>query len=251
MLICSRTWKMEISGVVDLSQRPVDKQEIIDRPDISGRVAEASYSFMEEVNRFYGGRRAITSFLESEIETGKFKDKDSLRILDLGAGGCDIPAAVVEWGKKENIDISYTCLEQHPAAIRRARMKNRLDKIRLLREDFLDYKPDRQYDYVTASMVFHHFSLARIRQIIGRYSASVREAIVINDLFRHRVLYWLTWLRTLITTKENRHDALLSVRKGFHRQELKNISKKIPGGTVKVERLPLFRLRAVFRFERS
>ncbi len=234
-----------------LPRRPVEEAEIIDNFSTPYRVAEKNYAFMEEVNSFYGGRRVITSFLSSELQTNRLRGKDSFSILDLGAGSCDIPAAVIKWGRQREIAVNYTCLEKHPAAVRRAREKNRLDKLQLVDGDILDYEPERRYDYVTISLVLHHFCFSDIQQIIAKYSNFTREAIIVNDLFRHPVLYFLTWLRTRITTQENRHDALLSVKKGFTPEELKTLTAGLPGLSVRVERLPLFRLQAIFRPERS
>jgi hypothetical protein len=98
-------------------------------------------------------------------------------------------------------------------------------------------------------MNLHHFTFKEIRVIIERYSRWAREAVVINDLQRHPVFYCLTWLRTLITSPENRHDALLSVKKGFLEEELRRLGEETGDCSIEVKKMPLFRLRAVIRFK--
>ncbi len=240
------------SGMFELRERLANQSEIIDGPAPAPEVFEQSYALMEEVNSYYGGNHVIRSFLREENRRGKLTGDPPLRILDLGSGACDLPTAVINWGKKNDLEIEYTCLDNQQAAAERARARGRAGaKLRLVEEDLLAHEPLRSYDYVTASMVMHHFSFEKIRAICRKYISYTDEALVINDLLRSYVLYLLTWLRTTISAPEVRHDALLSVKKGFCEQEFKRLEKKLPGCLVETEKQPLFRLRAVIRERNS
>ena len=47
-----------------------------------------------------------------------------------------------------------------------------------------------------------------------------RHRLVVNDLMRSRLAYSATWLFTLVTPAVFRHDARMSVRRGFNLDEL-------------------------------
>jgi hypothetical protein len=47
-----------------------------------------------------------------------------------------------------------------------------------------------------------------------------------NDLVRAPLAYWSTWLFTLFANPVFRHDARISVRRGFKRDELASILRR-------------------------
>ncbi len=232
----------------NLMNREVERQEIIDGPGASIKILEKSYALMEEVNRYYGGSYVICSFLKKEYSSGRITGGKPTRILDLGSGSCDLPAAVIKWGKKNGREIEYTCLETQQAAIDRARKAGRLGlQIRILKEDLFAYQLSEKYDYVTASMVMHHFDYPKILEICQKYLDCVTGALVINDLIRNPLFYLLTSMRTAFINPGVRHDALLSIKKGFARRELERLAADLPEFSVETVTKPLFRIRTVIR----
>lgn len=225
------------------------RPEIMDRPDADPAALLESYRFIEEVNRFYGGTRVLVDFFEDEIRKKQVPAKQCISILDLGSGDCDIPIHISGWAGRRGVRVEYTCLETREIAVRRAEEKAGGKKgFRILKEDVFSYNPDRVYDYVTASMFLHHFTSEEIIRVIEKYRHAARNAFVINDLMRSSLFYSLTWLRTLFSSSVNRHDALLSIEKGFTVPDMKDILGKIPEITLDIKRMFLFRIRGVVRF---
>ena len=225
--------------------------EYLDQPDCDPVLADASYRFMETVNGRFGGIRVVRRFLATET-AGHRADALPLRILDIGSGSCDIPLAMSRWARAHNIPLHFTCLEMaDPAAdiARRQLARAGNPAVQLLQEDIFTYQPAELYDYAVASMCFHHFSDAQILALLKRLRGFVRRSVLINDLRRSR---WASLAARLLLAGAPdgvRHDALLSIRRGFKIHELKNVLRQLGCVDVSVEASRWFRVAAVIRFK--
>ena len=179
---------------------------------------------MEAVNRAGGGARAVVNALARELPT--VPPTGPLRILDLGSGSCDIPLALVRWARANGRDIEITCVDQNSEAMELGRSAcNNLGNgsVTLEQANIFDYEPSEPFDYALASMVLHHFSTEEIGALLTRLRRYVRKAFIINDLQRSPLNYLACWLAVLPRERGIRHDALLSVRRGFTPAELQTI----------------------------
>lgn len=189
---------------------------------------------MEAVNRAGGGTRAVINALARELPTAP--RTVPLRILDLGSGSCDIPLAVARWARANGRDIEITCVDQNSEALELARSACRdpgNGSVTLEQANIFDYEPSEPFDYALASMVLHHFSTDEIGALLARLRRYVRKAFIINDLQRSTLNYLACWLAVLPRERDVRHDALLSVRRGFKVAELQTILRRHdPAATV-------------------
>jgi len=226
--------------------------EFLDRPDCDPALAAASYRFMGTVNRRFGGIRVVRRFLTAE--TAGRDAGAPLRILDIGSGSCDIPLAVSRWARAGGIPLHFTCLEMadHAAGIARGRLARAGDPaVQLLQEDAFTHQPAEPYDCAVASMCFHHFSDARILELLQRLRGVVRNSFLINDLRRSMSAAMAARLLVVGMPAGVRHDALLSIRRGFTISELSSLLRQLDSVTVSVEPAWWFRIAAVIRFRRG
>jgi hypothetical protein len=100
-----------------------------------------------------------------------------------------------------------------------------------------------------ASMCFHHFSDAQILTLLRRLHGFVLNSVLINDLRRSRLAYLAARLLLVTTPAEVRHDALLSIRRGFKISELRSLLTQLDRITVSVEPTRWFRIAAIIRFK--
>ncbi|MFZ7128302.1 MAG: methyltransferase domain-containing protein [Desulfobacterales bacterium] len=226
--------------------------ELLDQPDCDPSLAAASYRFMETVNHRYGGIRLVRRFLAAE--TAECHSCTPLRILDIGSGSCDIPLAVIRWARAHGISLHFTCLEAagHAMDIARGRVGRSGDPpVTLLQEDVFTHQPVEPYDYAVASMSFHHFSNAQILMLLNRLRGFVRNSILINDLRRSQLAALAAKILLIATAAPEgvRHDALLSIRRGFKIDELGTLLRQLDNVTVAVEPARWFRIAAVIRFK--
>ena len=226
--------------------------EFLDRPDCDPALAAASYRFMETVNCYFGGIRTVRRFLAAET-AGRHAGAP-LRILDIGSGSCDIPLAVSRWARANGIPLHFTCLEMagHAVDIARQQLARAGDPaVQLLQADALTHQPAEPYDYAMASMCFHHFSNAQILTLLQKLRGFVINSVLINDLRRSRLASLAARLLLAGTGAPAgvRHDALLSIRRGFKISELSTLLRQLDSVTVSVEPARWFRIAAIIRFK--
>ena len=223
--------------------------EFLDRPDWDPALVAISYRFMQKVNRHFGGTRVVRRFVAREA-AGR-QAGVPLRILDIGSGICDIPLAVSQWARAHAISVHFTCLEKAGQAvgIARGQLARAHDPaLQLLQEDAFSHQPAEPYDYAVASMCFHHFSDAQIVALLQRLRGFVLNGVLINDLRRSRLASLAVGLLLSGAPAGLRHDALLSIRRGFKPHELRALLRQLDGVTVSVEPARWFRIAAMVRF---
>ena len=84
-------------------------------------------------------------------------------------------------------------------------------------------------DYVISTLTMHHIENEHIVDFISQCSHYADKAVVINDLQRSKLAYYLFKIFSAIFIKSPiaQNDGLLSIRKGFGKNELETFSKKI------------------------
>ena len=224
--------------------------ELLDRPDFDPALAAASYRFMETVNGRFGGIRVVRRFLAAE--TAGRPGQTPLCVLDIGSGSGDIPLAISRWARGRGIPLHITCLETAPSAvdIARGRLARAGDPaVQLLQEDVFTHQPSEPYDFAVASMCFHHFSDAQILALLRRLRGFVRRGVLINDLRRSRLASLAARLPLIGAPAGVRHDALLSIRRGFNPRELETLLRQLDRVEVSVAAARWFRVAAIVRFQ--
>jgi hypothetical protein len=98
-------------------------------------------------------------------------------------------------------------------------------------------------------MCFHHFSNAQIVTLLQRLRGFVLKSVLINDLRRSRLASLAARLLLVGAAAEVRHDALLSIRRGFRIGELSALLRQLDNVTVSVEPARWFRIAAIIRFK--
>jgi len=225
--------------------------EFLDRPDSDPRLTQASFRFIKFVNHVGGGIRVVRRFLERELSN--FPAGRSAKILDLGGGDCDIPLAITRWATERGYSVEFTCTDHNPQVLAMAQeslARAQCKAIRLEQTDIFTYQPPEEFDYALGSMVFHHFTAEEIDRLISHLRGFVRHALLINDLRRCALNYLVAALLTAPLDPELRHDALLSIRRGFKPDELAGmLSEHDPAPVVRREWF--CRVAGVVRFDRE
>src|SRR6185436_20758573 len=103
---------------------------------------------------------------------------------------------------------------------------------------------DASFDFVTSSLVFHHFPEAPAASLLAEMARVARRAVLVNDLERHRVPWAvITVLAALGRNRMVRHDGPLSVLRGWRPHELLTLARSQGlGRRARVSRLFPYRL---------
>jgi len=216
--------------------------EWLDRTDNATRDVESALHDIAWVNRRLGGARAllrgIDPFLQSHPPGGIFE------ILDIGTGGGDLAAAMVEHGRGRGLRIEVTAVDRDPAAVALA-AREACPGVRVLQADAFSLSFTRQsFDLVTASLFLHHFRPGQAAALLAMFRRLARRGVVINELRRHRVP-WAFIAGTARVTRRSPmfvHDAALSVLRGFTVSELRALAADAGAPASPVEQLWPYRL---------
>lgn len=223
--------------------------EYLDDPRLDAAAAEESYRFMQHVNRRWGGTAAVCRFLKTQCPKGS-----SVKVLDLGSGSCDIPLSASSRLKKSGRHVEFTCLEVNPTALaiaRRILHRCRTPQIHLVDQDIFAFEPAEPFDYAVGSMFFHHLSNDQIIALIKKLCGFVKHGVFINDLYRSGVNYYACKLAAAAADPVVRHDALLSIRRGFTENELRYLLGRLRPYRVTVRRYWFYRITATVLFNKE
>lgn len=190
------------------------------------------------VNRWLGGYAGTMSVLAPYLRA---RSERRIRVLDLGTGGADFPAYLVQWAAARDLNVEVVGIDANPATVAWAQQwldrqvpETLRSRVRVEVGDalVLDYAADR-FDVATASLFLHHFDADGGVALLREMHRVARGGLVINDLHRHPVAYFSirALAHVLPVSPMFRHDAPLSVLRGFRRTELEDLAAraKLPG----------------------
>ncbi len=193
--------------------------EWMDRPDFGPQHVEDTFRYLKPVNRWFGGRRPFVSFFRRESHA--WDARATYQILDVGCGVGDVAIALAHWARRHEYHLQILGIDRHPYVIELARQNCRpYPEISLGCQDLFDLR-GKAFDYVVTSQFLHHFADEQVPMVLNMLLGLCRRKVVINDLMRTPLAYAGTWLFTLLTSDVFRHDARLSVRRGFTLPELR------------------------------
>jgi SAM-dependent methyltransferase len=218
--------------------------ELMDQPGHSEAELEAALADIRAVNRRLRGSRVLLEAIDPYLDW--VGAGESFEVLDCGSGGGDLLRDLVAHVKARDVHVRVVGVERDPvtAAIAR-RWTSDVPEIEIVQADAfkLPY-PEGSFDVVTASLFMHHFEYQEVVVLLRRLLKLARKAVVVNDLRRHLVPWAFIALaaRGGGASRMFRHDAPLSVLRGFTVEELEAAAEDAGAfGTAVVRRWP-FRL---------
>jgi 2-polyprenyl-3-methyl-5-hydroxy-6-metoxy-1,4-benzoquinol methylase len=206
--------------MVDYSQRST-APEFMDEASVTGPELESALKELEYVNRYLGGIRVTLRALERCLRQDT---PSALTILDLGTGAADIPRAIAQWARARQLNVRIVAVDFNASVCDWARQRTHaFPEVDLQEADVfaLPFAPE-SFDYVHCALFLHHFPQQEASAILHLMYTLCRKGIIVNDLHRHPVAFHaITWItRCLSRSPMVKHDAPVSVLRGFQRPEL-------------------------------
>ncbi|MDP1678110.1 MAG: methyltransferase domain-containing protein [Bacteroidota bacterium] len=188
--------------------------EIMDDFSIQDERIDEALNELRTINIFLGG--TATTHNGFRILRKKKSLQNKLTVLDVGAGGADV------FGNESN-DLSITALDKNPRTCEYLRDHTNYT---VLCGDAMDIPlKEQSFDVVHISLFLHHFTEEQIVALLKSFSRVAHHGIIINDL--RRSFFALTGIKILTLlfsqSKMVKHDAPLSVQRGFTKEELLRI----------------------------
>ena len=224
---------------VDFRRRS-DKRELMDADDAPAEELRATFRELAVINRRLGGHAATLGALNALTPPGTKR----LRILDVGCGDGDAAAVILGWAEARGIAAEVHGIDLSGASVRLASERRR-PGLSFSQDDLFALNAGDAYDIVHSGLMLHHCPGDEAAQALKAMHERALLGVAVNDLHRHPLAYHgikrLT--ASLSDNRLIRHDAPLSVLRGFSRPELEDMCRRA--------RLPMpdIRWRWAFRWQ--
>ncbi len=212
--------------MVNLTTRVLNP-ELLDSGMVSDEEVRRSLLDLRRINRFFEGRRILVDAVMGELNRHQLS---TCSILDVAAGSCDLPIAILNATRRQGIQAQVYALEyQHRhLALFRSELRSHQNLHPLCADALCAPFADRSFDIVTCSLFLHHLTEEQAVRLLSHLCRWARHAIIINDLERHSIPYYFFRLfgRILTSTAVSYYDGLISIRQSYRKGELAELGAK-------------------------
>jgi SAM-dependent methyltransferase len=216
--------------------------EYLDAPGVDPRLVRRSLADVALANALFGGTRAV--LLELGLVLPELTD--SATLLDVGSGVGDIAARARELASHKGVDLSLITIDMAEtlAVASRARTGNAVRG----NATALPFA-DRSVDIVMCSQTLHHFDDASAACVLRELDRVARVRVIISDLRRSWLAAAGLWLASfpLGFHPVSRHDGVVSIMRGYTRDELRRLVHASVGRAPNVKQHMGWRVTATWR----
>lgn len=202
--------------------------EIMDDLEMGGATLIDTLDQLGRINKWLGGNQVTLTGIKALL-TNHPKDQE-VSMVDFGCGHGDMLRQIADWGRKKGFTFRLIGIDANQTTINYAiELSKSYPEITFLKEDALaeDVK-ETTYDIALCTLFLHHFEDEVALAFLQKMLKQSRLGIVINDLHRHPMAYYLFSLLCLfIRNHMVKADGLTSILKGFKKEELAVFSKKL------------------------
>jgi ubiquinone/menaquinone biosynthesis C-methylase UbiE len=216
-------------------------EEILDREDVDPRVVTRSLGDVAKANALFGGTSAAMAELVSIIPSLP----ESASLLDVATGIGDIPLAATEMLAEEGIRLTTFGLDS-AEELAHASRENVTEAV--CADALCLPFAAKSMDVVLCSQFLHHLLPDDAVALIREMDRVARVRVIICDLRRSWVAAGGLWIASfpLRFHPVSRHDGVVSVMRGFTRNELREIIARAIGVDVRAVRRRGFRITAAW-----
>jgi 2-polyprenyl-3-methyl-5-hydroxy-6-metoxy-1,4-benzoquinol methylase len=203
--------------------------EIMDDFDLKGEILREALDKIAGINRLLGGNKITIEGINQLISSG---NKGTLiRILDVGCGNGDMLRAIAAYGRKQGLNLQLTGMDANAYTVDYARkLSAGFKNINYICADIFDeLKQAQEYDVIVCTLTLHHFKDAEILELIKGFGKQASKGIVVNDLHRSKLAYYLFILvcKVFGLNKMSKEDGLISILRGFKKEDIMRYASEL------------------------
>lgn len=211
------------------TQSRTNTPEIMDDFSIRGDELRQTLDEIAGINHLLGGNSVTLQGVRELLR--KIPKSETISILDIGCGNGDMLRMLSDFGGQKGWNFELRGIDANIATIAYAQELSALyPNITYLSGDVFNPEFEKlEYDIALCTLTLHHFSDQEILQLVNILNKQANIGLVINDLHRDKLAYRLFqvfgWAFRL--GKMPKNDGLVSILRGFKKEELIGFSKKL------------------------
>ena len=201
----------------------IQKQELLDLDDGSPEDVASSLRSLRWINCFFGGNRMHKRMLQ---QVRRSIPAHRLEILEVASGHATVLQSAAKKLQQQHIELRILLLDRSDQHLPKpADWDSSLPEPTLIHGNALHIPlPDHSVDVVSCCLFLHHLEEGEARAFLQEALRVSRVAVLINDLERGRIHYYLSRLAALVDpSRFNRHDGPASVCKSYTPAELRHL----------------------------
>ena len=206
-----------------------DEPEIMDNFAMEGEILRDALDKIAKINQLLGGNKLTLKGVQDLLPSNA--KVTEIVIVDVGCGNGDMLRNLADFGFKNNYNFRLIGIDANNFTISHAqKLSEKYSNISYRCLDiFSESFQELQYDIVLCTLTLHHFKDIQIIQLLNVFYKNTTIGIVINDLQRSAVAYRLFQGLCFVfqLNDMSREDGLISILRGFKREELIEFSKKL------------------------
>ncbi|MCR4033703.1 MULTISPECIES: methyltransferase domain-containing protein [Flavobacterium] len=203
--------------------------EIMDDFSLQSEELIGALDQIASINQLLGGNKLTLHGIKELLK--KTDTSKTITIVDIGCGNGDMLRMLAKYGKKRNLSFKLIGIDANAFTINYAeRLSKDFPNIEYRCMDiFSENFKQLQYDIALCTLTLHHFTTDQISGIMDILNQNASIGIVVNDLHRSKLAYRLFELISVVFNLNtmSRNDGLISILKGFKKNELEYFSKKL------------------------
>ncbi len=184
---------------------------------------------INRVNRVLGGNNITINAVAQLIHENP---RESYVIIDVGCADGSMLRELAIYFRKQSVKVELIGLDLNVDALNIAKKAStNYPEIRFLNQDVLKLdKTDLNCDILITTLTLHHFTNEQLPGLLAQLAGLGAIGFVNNDLHRSPLAYYLFKLFSMffLKTKTTKIDGLISISRGFKKQELLSFAQELP-----------------------
>ena len=212
---------------LDTSKRS-DRTEIMDDLEMEGDLLSRSLAKLDWINKWLGGNSVTLNAVDALIID--IPKEQTIKIVDIGSGSGDMLRLVMDRLRKQGRSAEILGMDANDFTVNYARRESadypeiKYQTAYVSEETF----ENLEYDILLGTLFLHHLKDDDIIDVMKIGTQKAKVGVIINDLHRSQIAYFLFNLLTLfIPNPMIRQDGLTSILRGFKRKDLEKYTKAI------------------------
>lgn len=206
-----------------------DEPELMDDFDLEGETLRDALDKIASINKLLGGNKVTLNGVKNLIN-----DIDKNRvvtIVDVGCGNGDMLRTLADYAINEQLQFKLIGIDANAFTIKHAENLSR--NYRNISYECVDIFSNnlsaQNIDVFLCTLTLHHFKDEEILKLVKYFHENAKIGVVINDLHRSKLAYYLFQALCLVfrLNAMSRADGLVSILRGFKKADLLRYSKEL------------------------